>query len=520
MADIIPVARNFDQGFQSDVSRDQLGPSAAFRLRDYIPELEAPLRKRGGWSFASPDYASISVGCNGVTSIGWLPFPNDGHLVATLNNGATVQQKRFDGLGGTVIASTGAALAPTQGIFWHKDRGIILEGLNQVAAVPNKYFDTGGLVYTVASIGGTPPLARMGFSWGDYLVLGNYFEPSSPTTLNSFRWAFSAVGNPDSWTLTGANASTMDFPEEMIAGLPVRNAILAWGYRDCHIVTGDTPPPGGNLTRKVLFAGQGTFDGRSVAAWRDQAVWANAGGVFMSDGATLTDLTYTGGISVYYRQKVSGFAFSQGWIATGGIYRDHYVLTITNAALQVVTTLVCDLTRRVWTEWTNFPGGVFAHRPAGPGTTLYGGDEELFMARPNVTANVASVSSLWTPSAALDSDANGVDVLPSIETGFYKLGTDALKRMRRMFLGYDIRTSGGTPLLAVSYVVSPEVGLAYTPLNDQYPTTTRYKRKQGRIGRIGLGVGLKIDQVGPSADTRIYDLGIEAHPMDATRAGV
>jgi hypothetical protein len=271
--------------------------------------------------------------------------------------------------------------------------------------------------------------------------------------------------------------------------------------------------------RKILWAGQGTFDGRSVVPWRDQAVWANAQGVFMSDGSTLIDLTFQGGISLYYRSLISGFAFSQGWSATGGIYRDRYVLTIRNAAGSVLSTLACDLQRRVWTEWTNFPGGVFAHRSAGPGTSLFGGDEELFFAHTSLP-RVGKVSSLWTPSTAFAADADGTAVLPSLETGFYKLDTDALKRLRRLFVGYDIRTAGASPLLQVSAVLSPELGLAYTALSDILPTTTRYRRKQVRVGKQGLGLGLKIQQVTASADTRIYDIGIEGHPMDSSRAGV
>lgn len=70
--------------------------------------------------------------------------------------------------------------------------------------------------------------------------------------------------------------------------MPVRNALLGWGYNDLHILSGDTPPPGGNLSRKSLYAGLGTFDGRSVAPWRDYAIWANAAGIWKSDGSTLS----------------------------------------------------------------------------------------------------------------------------------------------------------------------------------------------------------------------------------------
>lgn len=523
MAEIIPVFHNLS-GFQSDVSREELGPTYAFRMRDWIPQLEAPLRKRGGWSFGSPNLSSIGGTAASVASIGFLPFPGDGRLAAVSNAGSVYALERFDGSGGSLITDTGdATIVPSWPVFFHKTGtkyyGIILPGFTQSGKVPKKFYDTGSLAYQVDPLGGTPPLARMGFSWGDYLVLGNYYDPSSPTVLYNYRWAYSAVGNPDSWTLTGTSASTIDFPEEVVAGIPMKNLTLAWGYNDCHIVTGDTPPPGGNLARKTLWAGQGTFDGRSAVPWRDQAVWANAGGVFMSDGATLVDLTYQGGISVYYRQLVAGFTFSQGWSATAGIYRDRYILTIRNASGTVLSTLVCDLTHREWSEWTNFPGGIYAHRPAGPGTSLYGGDEELFFAHGSLPY-VGVTSSLWTPRLTYAYDADGTAVLPSLETGFYKIGSDYIKRFRRLFIGADIRTAGASPYLSFGYVTSPESGLAYTPMTDTFPTTTRYKRKQMRVGKFGLGLGLEITQVGASADTRIYDGSVEAYPTDPTRAGI
>lgn len=522
MARTIPLSENFDQGFVSDLSRDELGKSAAFRMRDYIPQLESPLRKRGGWAYGSPDLGAIGGTAASVASGGYLPFPGDGHVVAVSNAGSLYQLKRFDGAGGATVTDTGdTAIVPSWPIFWHKTGtkayGIILAGLSQTGRVPKKYFDTTGAgAYQSQPLGGTPPLARMGFSWGDYLVLGNYYDPTSPTTLTNYRWAFSAVGNPDSWTLSGVNASTWDFPEEIIAGAPVRNAILAWGYDNCHILTGDTPPPGGNLSRKILFAGNGTFDGRSVATWRDYAIWANSAGVYSSDGATLTDLTADGGISVYYRALVQGFAFTQGWSALGGIYRDRYVLTIRNAAGTVVTTLVCDLVRKVWTEWTNVQAALFFHRAAGPGTALIDGSEELFFAHLS-QPRLGRVSTLWTPSATYASDGDGTAVLPSLETPYYDMGNESLKRIRNLYLKYDIRTAGASPLLRVSYTLDPTPGAAYTVATPDLITTDVQKRRSVRIGKSGLGVGLKIDQVGMSADTRLYGIEAEGHGWEASR---
>lgn len=516
MADVLPLGTNFDLGFQSDTSREEMNPRAAYRMLDYLTQMEAPLRRRGGWGFGSPDLSNVGGAAGSVSSVGWLPFAGDGHLVAVSDSGSVYQVKRFDGTGGRVITDTGDTTAvPTWPVFWHKSAtlpmGIVLGGLTQSAKPPKKYYDLGSLNYAVAPLGGAPPHARMGFSWGDYLVLGNYYDPSDAGKLKNYRWAFSTVGAPESWDLA---ASTQDFPEEMVAGIPVQNAILGFGYSDCHIITGDTPPPGGNLARHTLFAGNGTMDGRSVVGWRQFAIWANNSGVWMSDGATLTDLAAAGGISVYYRQKVDGLSFVTGGSACGGLYRDHYVLSL-RTATGVQTTLACDIDRKVWTEWTNVPSLCFARRASGPGTAQADGDEELFFA--NATAPlVGTISPLWSPSLS-GYDADGVAVLPVLETPFYRIGGLAEKRVRLLYAGYDLRDGGAVPKLGLSFTQGPEAGASYTPLVS-LPATTSYRRRRVRLARHGLGFGIKIAQVGASADTRLYSIEAEAHPWEATRA--
>ncbi len=520
MADIVPLGTNWDLGFQSDTSRDELNPRAAYRMRDWIPQLDGPLRKRGGWSYASPDLSGLNS-INHVASLGYLPFPGDGHVVAVGDTGSVFQVKIFTSpYDAHAVTDTGdMTLVPSWPVFWHKTGikyyGIILPGMNQGAKVPKRYYDTGSLAYTVAPLGGTPPMARMGFSWGDYLVLGNYYDPSDANTLKNYRWAFSTAGNPDSWSLSGVAPSTIDFREEIVGGLPVLNSILAFGYENCWIITGDTPPPGGNLSLKILFAGVGTFDGRTVMPWRNYAIWANSSGVFQSDGATLTDITAQGGISNYYQALVSSFAAKEDWNASATVFRDRYILTIRNPANVVVATLVCDLNRRVWSEWTNINASSFAHRPSGPGGFLVSGGEELFFGHRSAP-RVCSMSSLWTPSLTYAGDADGTDVLPALETSYFKIGALQPKRVRRLYLGYDMRAGGASARMAVSFTTSPEIGAAYTHA-DNFDITTKYERRHIQINRSTLGVALKIAQSIGGADTRLYSIEGEAHPWESYR---
>jgi hypothetical protein len=280
-------------------------------------------------------------------------------------------------------------------------------------------------------------------------------------------------------------------------------------------LTGDTPPPGGNFSRKDLFSENGCFDGRSVARWREYAIWANNAGVYRTDGASLTDLTSIGGISNYWRSIVSGFSFQQGWSAAAGIHRGQYIISIRNAAGALVTTLACDLERQTWTEWRNINATMFAERAAGPGTAAVDGHEELFFGHASIPRSGA-LSTLWTPSSTYALDGDGAAVLPSLETPFYKLGEEGLKRLRRAYITYDVRTAGASPSLSLGMILSPE-DTSYDTLLPALATTTQQKRKPVEVRRKALGLGLKIDQVGASADTRLYEVELEGHALEASR---
>ncbi len=507
MADTIPIGRNWDLGFQSDISRDQLPRGAAFRMRDLIPQLEAPLRKRGGWAHASNDLnaASPAVSLSGVV---WAPFADDPHLISFSELGKAYRSTSFDN-GFFVGATHGQPLSHRP--FWHRDRVIVPASISGAAASTYKYYATSPGVYATAVVGGTPPQARGGFSWGDYLVLLNSYISG---TLYNYRMNFSGVGNADSWVVSGVSSSHFDFPQELVAAVPLRSVILVWGYETTWMLQGDTPPPGGNLSRRTLFNGNGCFDARSLATHKEYAVWANNSGVFRTDGATLTDLTERGGISLFWRDLVRGFSQKQGWAAAAGVYAGHYIITITTPG-HVHTTLVCDLDRQVWTQHTNLHSLMYAERSAGPGTATMDGSEELFMAHGHAP-RAARLSTLWTPNSTYALDGDGVAVLPEIELAFDKVGRSSFKRVRRVYVSYDVRTAGASPYLLASAIFSPE-DTAYLALGPTLPLTSKMERRPVEVRRRAHGIGVKLAQVGASADTRIYEAELEGHALEASR---
>lgn len=508
MADTVLVGRNFDLGFVTDEPRDQLPRGAAYRLKDYIPRNGAPVDKRGGWSHASVDLNALSPATR-MSGLAWAPFPQDPHLIALSEAGKLYQVKAYDGTGGVFIADTSLA-AQTHSPIWHKDRMIVLQALGAPAANPKKYYDSGGLVYASADLGGTPPQARTGFSWGEYLALGNGYVGG---TLYANRLWFSGIANSESWNTSGGFHGVP--VEELVVATPLRNVILAWGASQTWMITGDTPPPGGNLANRLLYGGNGCMDGRSLALWREYAIWANNSGIWKSDGSVLSDLATKGGISSYWRDLVSEFNFKTGWSAAAGILYGHYIITIFDNNGAYVTTLACNIEQETWFECRNINAAMYAYRSSGPGTATADGHEELFFANRSIP-RVEFMSSCWEPTSSVAMDADGEAVLPSIETGFYKMSSPALKRIRRVYITHDIRSAGGSPRLDVGMTTSPE-GSTYTDLTPSLPATTKQERKAIEVRRKELGVAFKIDQVGASATTSLAEIELEGHALESSR---
>lgn len=512
MSDQQLVAQNFDGGLQQDRSRDQLPRGVAWMMKDFIPQDGAPLRKRGGWSFASSDLNGVHAGVTRIYAVAWAPFASAGHLLGIGNNGSVFRM----GPSGAIDSGAGIYIADVPSVsltkpFWHRDRVILPPGVTN--ADPYKYYDSGGGVYVVAAVGGTPPRGRFGMSYGDYLVLGNGWDPASAYALRPDRMWFSNVGTPDSWN-TGSGGGFMDFGREILGSGWNRSIFLVWGYDQTWLISGTIPPPGGDFVRTPLF-NIGCIDGRSIVSYRDYFVWASPGGVYRTDGTTLTDITKEAGISVLWRSLVTGFNRNSNWICSAGQLYGQYWVTIIDSLGVNKATIVIDLTTFAATIHTNIDGMMYAERISGEGTTSEPGVDELFGAWLN-GPRVMRLSQVWLPTVSNRYDASGAAVLPTLFSPFYKLGHTEEKRFRFAYVGYDLRDGGEGPKLAVGYALSPELE-AYTEGSYQFPVTTRFDRQRIDIRQKGEGVSLSFRLTQPAADFRLSEIELESHELEGSR---
>lgn len=504
------VARSWDLGFKSDVARDQLPDGAAYRMKDYIPQLGAALRGRGGWSYASPDLSGLGGTATAGQAALWFPDASNPHLLVVGDTGDIYKLDVFDGTGGEFITALGKTGITHPPVF-HQQVAIIHSRVG-TDSTPAEYYDSGSGVFATQTLPGSPPNAAIGASWGSYYIMANGYV--SGTRYPNRVW-FSEPDDVETWN-TGTSFWTL--PDEVVRIVPLQNLIVFFGYENTWILVGDTPPPGGNLEERLLFRGNGVMDGRTVAQYKEYIIWANSAGIWKTDGSVLTDLTFRAGIQRFWREIADSFNLTNFWTASAGVLYGHYIISVHDNNDNEVVGLAIDLEREIAFELTNIPARMFARRSSGPGTADASGQEELFFADLS-TDRVGKMSSLWTPSSGMQ-DANGTNVLPQLETAFWTLNAQGEKRIRRAYVTYGLTDGGGSPSMTVSFVTSPEESAAYTAAPETLgPTTSTMIERPKRvyINRKALGIGLKIVQSGRSTDTRLSAIEIEGHGLGPER---
>lgn len=517
---IAPISAGFNRGYVSDIARDQLPPGAAYRMKDWLPEFGARLRGRGGWTFTSPDLNGVSA-CAALTAVGWGPFPTDEILVMIATNGKVYWDRNFDGVTAHFASSlvtnisAGSPGQLTHPLVWHKNLGpapftgglIVLAPYN-ASYLPNAIYNSSGIQVVGLGPANLTPRGCVGASYGDYFLLANG-DINAGTRRYNRIWV-SNLGDAFTWT-TGTDFWDSAIP--VIIGMQVlRTGILVFGFTQTSFITGDIPPANSNWSEKIVFSDIGCFDARCIAKYEDTVIFANPTGVYMTDGVTLHELTAAAGVQQRWRELVANFDFQTGWTATASIFRRKYIITICDNTGTFVTCHVFDLDQPIAYEFTNITARMFAHKPLGAGDTVAG--YEGLYAVPRAGTKIQGYHSMWmTPDVMVDGD--GSNVLPQLETPFYKPGGPGQKIFRSARATYDVRSaSGSTPSLSVDYATEPTG--AYTNAGS-LPTTTDEDRQRVDIRQRSRGIALRVTQVGKSGHTSFGEIELDAKVLEAMR---
>ena len=492
------LLNSFAALMKRDISRDNLPQDSLWNVVDVFSEiLGAPLRRRGGYLYASQNFATaVTATADHVTAGIWVPFSNgavnvafdeDGRAYAVTSNAATTD--------------IGAVIATKSPVFY-SDMLIVPDSAG--SAGPQKVTYSGGTTFAVTGLSGSPPAGKYALVYKDVLWL-------AASAATGDRIWFSTAGNPEDTWDTANKYLDVSYPITGMAAL--NNAVFVFSLNRTARVRGSIPPPDTDFIVDDPIFDVGCTDSRSIVNYRDKVIWANAQGLFISDGTAMDDLTAICGMKNWWRDVMSGIdGFATGseydvstWTIAGGVYRDFYVYAIMNGTTKVDAGVI-DLKKYTWTRVKNLDADFFWRQ---------GYPDELYFGRRGA-ARVGSVSNMFSAATASSADADGTSILPVVETGFF--GADgSLKTLRMAFLEYDIRDPGSSnPYLTVSYIDSPEE-TSYTALTPNALETTAIAKEHFAINQPVRGVAFKIAQTGASSDTRIYGLDITANAREGNR---
>ena len=433
MAQVTPVF-NTIRGMATDPPFDQLQPGFVRRVLNALPGRGlAPVQVRAGWGYGTPALPGAAIDW-----LVWAPFPGAEKVVTySLTDLGSDYVTKLDGAtAGTAIGAT--SLACSTAPFFHRTPtgGLVIYPAGGFAPGPTtpvrKWTGSGAL----ADLAGSPPAATRGASWGDYLILAGDTAAGRP---HANRAWFSAVGNPESWDLVNGYA---DMPEDIVAIIPRGNSIFFFGAKGTHIMVGDQPPPGGNMTLKKYAFSQGLSDPDAVATYKDFVLWGNANGIFRSDGSQPSDITSIGGISSYWPFCYSPVA---GDYLQLGCYRQYLLVVVLDSSKAFKSCLIFDLEANTWWEWSNIVAPHLLRIPSWSGAT-----EDLLFPVGNRIVRVAPVF-----GGVSDTDGDGSTPQLTIITGGLRLGMMGEKRLRRSWLTFT-----GKPATVIQAYASVDLALS------------------------------------------------------------
>lgn len=472
-------------GERSDSPRVRIPKAGAYRVYDFIPQsIGARLRKRGGWR---TPHSGVMAGTS-MLNVTYWGFPSGAQIVA---QSATGQVYRVVDGGGLTEIGPGPGTEPGGGstnpvarksrrpAIW-RDNIVFFDRTQNPC-----YYDGSGWHTMVA------PHGDMGATWREYFVI--------PIGTRLF---FSPPGDPFStWDTTN---SYIDAPQAIYAVAPMRTSILAFGRSRTHRFRGTTPPSQyslGDMVSEPLWP-LGCADMRSIVYHGDQLIFANAQGIWLTDGTTLENLAEGGGILRSWLSQLAGYE-PTSWIIACGLMGGLLFVSVYNASGPVAGWM-CNLERRSWVRTRNIYSSSFA--------TNSDAGEEMYFGRFD-SARLGALGSIMHPDASNMADGDGDPVLPSIETANFQ-DRPGFKRWIELFVNYELEGSATT--LDVGFAVDPFAQSSYVPLGSLEPIPVRGKRSLP-IRHDGEGVQFRIAQTGPSANTIIYELEAALYPQEQSR---
>ncbi len=299
--------------------------------------------------------------------------------------------------------------------------------------------------------------------------------------------------------------SYIDFDFGITGTAALQNSMLIFSRNHVERLTGSAPPPGGDMSHGPILGAAGCASARSIANYKDAAIWAGPQGVYMTSGVGANDLTAEGGVLRAWQESLADWDERTSTIAAEVVRNFYVVATQISGGTQQMW--ICDIPRRVW--WQVSPGSYswLANNPMTPG--------HLYATRDD--GHIYNLHTYFEPDIAVKLDADAAPITATLKTRMVNGGQVGFKNFREARVDYDLQ-GGVSPTLTIG--VTGE-----TSENDlgsiDLVTTGPHAREPVTMNATDQGLQFTITQDTACGDCRLFGLEIDYRPMPLTRgAGV
>jgi hypothetical protein len=508
------------KGMNQDSPRDSLPKGTVWNIHDILPSSRgANLRGRGEWRFRSTtfpgsSYPDVGIFANFPNLVSKLLFvANDGNLYDVDPNAAAT----------TAAALVGMTCASTQNPVQHRFRVIIP---NASGAAAGKVVTNTG-AFAISDLPASALTGRFATVFKDRVILGNAVGLEQQV-------AFSKGGDP---TAAWDPISIINTSLPLTGLAALRGSILCFHRGSTERLRGTTPPDSTLSDQKGDFVLEpfperiGCASPRFITYWRENVVWADERGVYMTDGSVTTNLATTGGISRAWKKLWE----YNPTIRSATMYGDFYVISMYLAVEPVsydmpraettaspplsnrAITLVCDLPTRAWFTMGNFNAATYVATQGDGGEKLFLGD--------HLNRRVVDLTNSFEPSNSLVSsriDGDGLRVNPILETGWSRLGPAGQKRAVMIYPGYNLPFVGGQtppPLVKIemnTFLAAPE-SIQWIELPKKAKANPEYTRARIPVRRMHDGFAFRFSILNDYTDFNLFEVGFEGFSVEQMR---
>ena len=391
--------------------------------------LGSSLESRQGWDY------HVTTPLDGfVTAQVWVnTVGKSHHLAATTHNLYNLDVPATPRL---VVGCEGA-LWPMATLYEY----VLIPRVGDALPVVVRYPAGGGNEVVVTTNTSTPK-GKVATTWQSRFVLGNTASNPNWVHFLSQEW-LSGMDTTPVWDPKAYWECNGD-----ITGLATtRNSLIVFHEGTVERLRGTKAPGQGiedDVWMEPLIGLGGCNEPHSIQYWNDNVLFADARGVYLTDGTTIRDITSQGGIGREWRR-----AYDPAWRVAAGVVYDSYVIAMTDTANGLFKKcFVCDLYSRNWSVFNNIPFSSFV-ASVGERERLYGG---------GLDGKVANLSTMWLEADPQNDtiDGNDIAVRPVLETAWNRMSDDeGMKRVRNVYFSFDLAETNGMVKVYVCEQVQP-----------------------------------------------------------------